>query len=89
MRNFERTSMFSACAIYMDKDPLKAFIINFSRMGAMVTTQCNLKPKDFISLAYKNEKNQLVRILTYVVYCKEKSPYYVAGLQFVGIESKN
>lgn len=88
MRNFERVSVFSACALYIDKDPMKAFIINFSKMGAMVTTQRLIKPKDFISLAYRNEKNQLVRIMSYVVYCREKSPYFVAGLQFVGIESK-
>jgi hypothetical protein len=35
-----------------------------------------------------NEKNELVRMLTYVVHCKKQDHYYVSGLQFVGIESR-
>jgi hypothetical protein len=88
MRNFERESMFSPCVLEANDKSIKAFMINFSRMGAMITTQYMLTHKKYVSLMYRNEKNELVRMLTYVVHCKKQDHYYVSGLQFVGIESR-
>lgn len=88
MRNFERETMFSPCALEADDKNIKAFMINFSRMGAMITTQYMLTRKKYVSLMYRNEKNELVKMLTYVVHCKKQDHYFVSGLQFVGIESR-
>lgn len=63
-------------------------MINFSRMGAMITTQYFLSRKKYISIMYQNDKNEMVRMLTYVVHSTPKEHYYVSGLQFVGIESR-
>lgn len=88
MRNFVREQTFSPCAIQLGEVNIKAFMINFSRMGAMITTQYVLANKKYIALLYRNEKNEMVRMLTYVVHCKKKDHYFVSGLQFVGIESR-
>lgn len=88
MRNFVREQTFSPCAIQLGEANIKAFMINFSRMGAMITTQYVLANKKYISLLYRNEKNEMVRMITYVVHCTKKDHYFVSGLQFVGIESR-
>lgn len=72
----------------LENENIKAFMINFSRMGAMVTTQYVLGSKKYLSLLYRNEKNEMVRMMTYVVHCTRKDHYFVSGLQFVGIESR-
>ncbi len=84
--------MFAPCALIL-KDQLpepsiKAFMVNFSRMGTMVSTQNALSHKKYVSLLYRNEKNELIRMLTYVVHSKKQDHYYVSGLQFVGIEGR-
>lgn len=89
MRNFERETIFAPCALIFDATNIKAFMINFSRMGALVTTQYSLTRKKYVSLLYRNEKNEIVRMLTYVVHSTRKDHYFVSGLQFVGIESKS
>ena len=86
MRNFIREETFSPCAVVLDNKNIKAFMVNFSRMGAMITTQYKLSPKKYVSLMYQNEKNEIVRMLTYVVHSSKKDHYFVSGLQFVGIE---
>lgn len=88
MRNFIREATFTPCAIAMDEQNIKAFMVNFSRMGAMVTTQYILSKKKYVSLMYRNEKNEMVKMLTYVVHSYQKDHYFVSGLQFVGIESR-
>ncbi|MEK6628017.1 MAG: PilZ domain-containing protein [Bdellovibrionota bacterium] len=92
MRNFIREAMFTPCALMLkDKNTeqtIKAFIINFSRMGALISTQYILSHKKYISLMYRNEKNELIRMLTYVVHSQKQDHYYISGLQFVGIEGR-
>lgn len=88
MRKFEREPVYSACALLFENQPTKAFMINFSRMGAMITTSMLLTPKKFISLIYRNEKNEFVQILTYVAHSSKSDRYFVAGLQFIGIENR-
>ena len=63
-------------------------MINFSRMGTMITTTVRLTPKKFISLVYQNEKNEFVQILTYVAHSSACDKYYVAGIQFIGLEGR-
>lgn len=92
MRNFIREPMFAPCALKLkDKNTeqtIKAFMINFSRMGAMISTQYILSHRKYVSLMYRTEKNELIRMLTYVVHSKKQDHYYVSGLQFVGIEER-
>lgn len=88
MRNFIREQTFSPCALIVDEQNVKAFMVNFSRMGAMITTQYMLSRKKYISILYRNEKNEAIRMLTYVVHSSKKDHYYVSGLQFVGIEAR-
>ena len=88
MRKFDREPVYSACALLFNDQPLKAFMINFSRMGAMITTTSLLTPKKFISLLYRNEKNEYVQILTYIAHSSKSDRYFVAGLQFIGIEGR-
>lgn len=84
--------MFATCALMLkDKNTeqkIKAFMINFSRMGAMISTQYILSHKKYISLTYRNEKNEMIYMLAYVVHSKKQDHYYVSGLQFVGIEAR-
>jgi hypothetical protein len=89
MRNFKREKTFLPCALVIDRDNIKAFMLDFSRMGAMISTQYSLQKKKYISLLYQNEKNETVRMLTYVVHCSRKDHYFISGLQFVGIESRS
>ena len=88
MRKFDRQPTFSACALIFNEQPIKAFMINFSRMGVMITTTVFLEPKKFISLVYQNEKNEFIQILTYVAHSNKSDKYYVAGLQFIGLEGR-
>lgn len=88
MRNFTREQTFLPCAVQLGEVNIKAFMVNFSRMGAMITTQYVLADKKYISLLYRNEKNEMVRMMTFVVHSTKKDHYFVSGLQFVGIESR-
>lgn len=88
MRNFIREQTFLPCAILANENSIKAFMVNFSRMGAMITTQYVLANKKYLSLLYRNEKNEMVQMMTFVVHCTKKDHYFVSGLQFVGIESR-
>lgn len=88
MRNFKRDSVFTPCALSFNTQNIKAFMVNFSRMGAMITTQYQLSPKKYVSLIYLNEKNEQIRMLTYVVHSTKVDHYFLSGLQFVGIEEK-
>jgi hypothetical protein len=89
MRKFDREAVYSNCAVLLDGQPVKAMMINFSRMGVMITTTMQLKPKRFISLVYRNEKNEFLQILTYVAHCSRSDRYFVAGLQFIGLEGRS
>ena len=88
MRNFNRDQTSSPCSIQVEEQDIKAFMTNFSRMGAMVNTQFVLSRKKYVLLLYQNEKNEIVRMLTYVVHCTKKESYFVSGLQFVGIQAR-
>ena len=88
MRNFTREQTFLPCAVEQGEVNIKAFMVNFSRMGAMITTQYVLVNKKYISLLYRNEKNEMIRMMTFVVHSTKKDHYFVSGLQFVGIESR-
>lgn len=88
MRNFQREQTFLPCAVQLGEINIKAFMVNFSRMGAMITTQYILADKKYISLLYRNQKNEMVRMMTFVVHSKKKDHYFVSGLQFIGIESR-
>ncbi len=88
MRNFKRHITHAPCAVLMDQYVLKALMVNFSRMGAMIELPQALNKKKYISIMYQNEKNHLIRMLTYVVHCEKKGSIYRAGLQFVGVESE-
>ncbi|MGZ3725040.1 MAG: PilZ domain-containing protein [Pseudobdellovibrio sp.] len=87
-RNFERDEILIICGLKIEDQIFKASMYNFSRMGALVSTPFELNPGKFISLAYQNEKNEIVQMLTYVVHAHKKRNRFFAGLQFVGIESR-
>lgn len=88
MRNFKRTSLHSACGLILDGTVIKSFMVNFSRMGAAIATDFPLTPKKYLSLVYRNEKNETIRMLTYVVHSTREQDRYITGLQFVGIEGR-
>lgn len=88
MRNFKREPAHTICAVLVDNVICKASILNFSRMGAMIATDYLLNEKKYISLMYQNEKNEMIRMLTYVVHAFKKDKKYLIGLQFVGIEER-
>lgn len=89
MRSFKREETDSPCAILYNNEQLKGRIMNFSRMGALIITHTLLSRKKYLSLLYRNEKNEMVQMLTYVVHSSQKNgDYYIVGLQFVGIEGK-
>lgn len=89
MRNFERFSIHSACALLIGDQVIKTAMVNFSRMGAAIRTGFRLAPKKYVSLVYRNEKNETIRMLTYVVHSTAEGDGYVIGLQFVGIEGRS
>lgn len=76
--------MKSSCGIVDNNKVTTAFIVNFSRMGAAVSTQFQLEKKKYVEVMYQNEKNELVKMLTYVVHSVRKGNGFVSGLQFVG-----
>lgn len=63
-------------------------MLNFSRMGAMISTDYILEKKQYVSVMYQNEKNEMIRMLTYVVHSVKKGNQFYSGLQFVGLEER-
>jgi glycerol-3-phosphate cytidylyltransferase-like family protein len=88
MRNFKREPTKVICGVLVDNVICKAYIQNFSRMGALITTDYLLNEKKYISIMYQNEKNEMIRMLTYVVHAFKKDKKYLIGLQFVGLEER-
>lgn len=88
MRNYKRENTELPCGISFDKRVMYGSMLNFSRTGAMVSTNQFLSNKKYVSIMYQNEKNQRVRLLTYVVHCVKKGKHFVSGLQFVSIEER-
>ena len=88
MRNFIREETNVTCALVINNVVCKATMLNFSRMGAMIKTDCMLSKKNYVSLIYPNEKNEMIMMLTYVVHTFKKGQKYLIGLQFIGIEDR-
>lgn len=86
MRSFKRDPTFSPCAIFIENIASKAYILNFSRMGMLISTDNIIAKKKYVSVMYRNEKNELLRMLTYVVHSSKRNNQFIAGLQFVGLE---
>ncbi len=87
-RNFERETTHITCGLKVEDRIFRASMVNFSRMGALVSTPFEFSKGKFVSLAYQNEKNEIIQMLTYVVHAYKKQNHYYAGLQFVGIEAR-
>ena len=88
-RNFEREKTQIVCGIKIDNRIHRVSMVNFSRMGALVRLPYNTSAGKYISIAYQNEKNEIVQMLTYIVHIFQVKNTYFAGLQFVGIESRS
>lgn len=86
MRTFGREKTNLTCGIVINNKVFKVNMLNFSRMGALISTTLPLEKSQYVSLMYQNEKNEMVRMLTFVVRnVKHKNQFYT-GLQFVGLQ---
>lgn len=86
MRSFKREAIQTACGIISDNRVMYAAMLNFSQNGIMVASDCLLFTKKYVSIMYRNEKNQMVRLLTYVVHSERKGKKFFSGLLFVKTE---
>lgn len=89
MRKFKRVDLHAPCVLLLDGKVVKSLMLNFSRMGAGIQTDFALPVKKYISLVYKNEKDESIRMLTYVTHSSFADGKYITGLQFVGIEGRS
>lgn len=87
-RHFEREETHEICTVIVEERRIGALMQNFSRMGAKLVTQWRLPLQQYVVLIYKNERNELIRMLAYVVHSSTRGHYFVSGLQFVGIEGR-
>ena len=86
MRNFGREKTNVTCGLVINNKVFKVNMVNFSRMGALIATTLPLEKEQYVSLMYQNEKNQMIKILTYVVRNVRYKNQFYTGLQFVGVQ---
>lgn len=86
MRNFGREKINVACGLVIDNKVFKVNMVNFSRMGALISSTLPLEKEQYVSLMYQNEKNEMIKMLTYVVRNVRHKNQFYTGLQFVGIQ---
>jgi hypothetical protein len=86
MRTFDREKTNVICGLVINNKVFKVNMVNFSRMGALITTNLPLEKEQYVSLMYQNEKNEMIKILTYVVRNVRYKNHFYTGLQFVGIQ---
>lgn len=86
MRNFGREKTNLTCGLVINNKVFKVNMVNFSRMGALIATTLPLEKEQYVSLMYQNEKNEMIRILTYVVRNVRHKNQFYTGLQFVGVQ---
>lgn len=86
MRSLKREVIQSACGIVSENRVMYAAMLNFSQNGIMVASDFLLAKKKYVSVMYRNEKNQMVRLLTYVVHSERKGKRFFSGLLFVKTE---
>ncbi|AGH94691.1 PilZ domain-containing protein [Pseudobdellovibrio exovorus] len=89
MRKFKRVDLHSPCVLLLNGKAVKSLMLNFSRMGAGISTDFALPQKKYVSLVYKNEKDESIRMLAYVTHSSFIDGKYISGLQFVGIEGRS
>lgn len=87
-RNFEREKTKALCGLKLDNRIYRVSMLNFSRMGALVQFPFNTEKGKFVTIAYQNEKSEVIQMLTYVVHVYKRQNTFFAGLQFVGIEAR-
>lgn len=86
MRTFGREKINATCGLVINNKVFKVNMVNFSRMGALIATTLPLENEQYVSLMYQNEKNQMIKMLTYVVRNVRYKNQFYTGLQFVGIQ---
>lgn len=86
MRTFGREKTNVICGLVINNKVFKVNMVNFSRMGALIATTLPLENEQYVSLMYQNEKNEMIKMLTYVVRNVRYKNQFYTGLQFVGIQ---
>ena len=88
IRHFEREETQEPCAIIIENKRISALMQNFSRMGAKLLTAERLPLRQYVVLIYRTERNELVRMLAYVVHSSSRGNYFISGLHFIGVEGR-
>ena len=88
MRKLPRYKRESICGIMIDNKVVQGSIENFSKMGALINTNLDLAKEKYVSIMYRNEKNEMLRILSLVVHSKRRGNVYQTGLFFINLESR-
>ncbi len=86
MRSVDRESLKSPCGIVSENRVIYASMLNFSQNGVMVVSDFLLSKQKYVSVMYRNEKNEMVRLLTYVVHSGRRGNRFFSGLLFVKTE---
>jgi hypothetical protein len=86
MRTFGREKTNVICGLVINNKVFKVNMVNFSRMGALIATTLPLENEQCVSLMYQNEKNEMIKMLTYVVRNVRYKNQFYTGLQFVELQ---